>query len=133
MILIPVHPGRGNALHLACRLGELEMVKWLIDICALYPAIIDKDRRSPIHNAIICGHHEIVEFLVEYDGSLISSIDGSNNEYPLHAAVYMKNSECILVLLKHGADVLQCKPGSWNSLHLAIQDRERCKFLLTNS
>ena len=117
------------------------MVKWLIDICALYPAIIDKDRRSPIHNAIICGHHEIVEFLVEYDGSLISSIDGSNNEYPLHAAVYMKNSECILVLLKHGADVLQRQPKSQrNSLHVAIEFEngpyllgEMCKFLLTNS
>ena len=133
MILIPVHAGF-NALHRACKKGELEMVKWLIDVCALSPSIKDNDGTSPIHVAIFHGHHEIVEFLVEYDGSLISCLDERTNCYPLHWAVFKKKSECVLVLLKHGADVLQHDPEfKRNSLHVAIQDRERCKFLLTNS
>ena len=106
MILIPVHAGR-NALHYACVMGELEKVKWLIDVCALSPAIKDDDGTSPIHEAIYNGYHEIVEFLVEYDGSLISSIDERYGWYPLHTAALWDKPKCAQVLLKHGANVLQ--------------------------
>ena len=83
------------------------MVKWLIDVCALSPAIKDENGKSPIHLAIKCGYTEIVEFLVEYDGSLISSLNESSGFYPLHLAVLMNRLECAQVLLKHGANVLQ--------------------------
>ena len=105
------------------------MVKWLIDVCGLSPAIKDNDGTSPIHFAIQRGYHEIVEFLVEYDGSLISSLDESNGYYPLHAAALWDKPKCAQVLLKHGADVLQpAEVGKWEKgykgstpLHLAIE------------
>ena len=56
-----------NAVHLACWVGDLEMVQWLIDVCALSPAIEDNKGRSPIHLAVKRGYTEIVEFLAEYD------------------------------------------------------------------
>ena len=96
-----------NALHFACLSGELEMVKWLIHSCALSPKIKNNRGVSPIHNAIFHGYLEIVEFLVEYDGSLISSLDENSGEFPLHAAVSRNKLEIAQVLLKHGADVLQ--------------------------
>ena len=94
------------------------MVKWLIDVCALSPAIKDNDGKSPIHLAIKCGYTEIVEFLVEYDGSLISSLDESSGVYPLHLAVRWDKLECAQVLLKHEADVLQpAEEGKKIKLH----------------
>ena len=128
MILIPVHAG-WNALHLACYIGNLEMVKWLIDFCALSPAIKDKDGSSPILLAKTRGYTEIVEFLVEYDGSLISSLNEWNGLYPLHQAARCDKLECAQVLLKHGADVLQlAEEGKVSKgykgttpLHLAIE------------
>ena len=114
MILIPC--AGWNALHYACRNRELEMVKWLIDVCALSPAIKDNKGRSPIHVAIYYGIHEIVEFLVEHDGSLISSLDESSGFYPFHLAVYWDQLECAQVLLKHGAG----EPG-------------KCKYLFTSA
>ena len=83
------------------------MAKWLIDVCALSPAIKDNDGTTPIHEAIGYGIPEIVEFLVEHDGSLISSLDESSGFYPFHLAVYWDQLECAQVLLKHGANVLQ--------------------------
>ena len=92
------------------------MVKWLIDVCALSPAIKDKNGTSPIHSAIIGGYTEIVEFLVEYDGSLVYSLDKKSGWYPLQQAVDMNRLECAQVLLKHGAG----EPG-------------KCKYLFTSA
>ena len=83
------------------------MVKWLIDVCELSPAIKDNVGKSPIYFAIGNGKYKIVEFLVEYDGSLISSLYERSGLYPLHMAVYRDKLKCAQVLLKHGADVLQ--------------------------
>ena len=96
-----------NALHLACWYRELEMVKWLIHSCALSPKIKNNRGVSPIHNAIFYGYLEIVQFLVEYDGSLISSVNERTGEFPLHAAVKRNKLEITQVLLTHGADLLQ--------------------------
>ena len=85
----------------------MEKVKWLIDVCALSPAIKTDDGTSPIHVAIQRGYHEIVELLVEYDGSLISSLSEWNGLYSLHTAARWDNLKCAQVLLKHGADLLQ--------------------------
>ena len=67
-----------NALHLACYIGNLEMVKWLIDVCALSPAIEDNKGRSPIHLAVKRGYTEIVEFLAEYDGYTPTQVSQDN-------------------------------------------------------
>ena len=113
-----------NALHLACYIGNLEMVKWLIDVCALSPAIKDKNGTSPIHSAIKGGYTEIVEFLVEYDGSLVYSLHENTGFYPLHLAVEHNRLGCFLVLLKHNR----------TSYHIALQGGSRkCKYLFTNS
>ena len=118
-----------NALHLACWYRELEMVKWLIHSCALSPKIKNNRGVSPIHNAIFYGYLEIVEFLVEYDGSLISSVNERTGEFPLHAAVKRNKLEITQVLLTHGADVLQpTEQGTLfglegrTPLHIAVQE-----------
>ena len=142
-------------MHRACMLGDLEKVKWLIDVCELSPASKDNKGTSPFHTAIVNGNHEIVEFLVEYDGSLISCLDENTGWYPLHWAVFLNNSECTLVLLKHGADMLQpsddgadvlqpsddgadvLQPSDEQkvtALHIAIQEESmKCKYLFSNS
>ncbi|XP_023348394.1 uncharacterized protein LOC111717116 [Eurytemora carolleeae] len=96
-----------NALHVACVHGELGMVKWLIHSCALSPTFKNNDGVTPIHYAIFYGYPEIVEFLVEYDGSLISSLNDSTGEFPLHVALRWNKLEIADVLLTHGANVLQ--------------------------
>ena len=119
-----------DALHLACVYGELEMVKWLIHSCALSPTIKDKYGESPIHVAIREGYPEIVEFLVEYDGSLISSVDEKTGFFPLHEAVRWDKLEIAQLLLKHGSDVLQpTEQGTFfeglkglTPLHIAVQE-----------
>ena len=83
------------------------MVKWLIHSCALSPTIKDNYGTSPIHYAITRGYPEIVEFLVEYDGSLLSSLNDWTGEFPLHVAVRWNNLAIAQVLLTHGADLLQ--------------------------
>ena len=77
-----------NALHLACYIGNLEMVKWLIDVCELSPASKDNKGTSPFHTAIVNGNHEIVEFLVEYDGRM------KYNRTSYHIAVQGEPGKC---------------------------------------
>jgi len=83
------------------------MVNWLIHSCALSPTIKSNYGTSPIYYAIVNGYLEIVEFLVEYDGSLLSSVKEETGEFPLHWAVRLHKLEIAQVLLTHGADVLQ--------------------------
>ena len=64
------------------------MVKWLIDVCALSPAIKNKDGQSPIHLAKKRGYTEIVEFLVEYDGRM------KYNRTSYHIAVQGEPGKC---------------------------------------
>jgi ankyrin repeat protein len=86
-----------TALHLAACFGNLELVKYIIEhgiiisdssnfdmtICLIflfyilminyylggYKDVMDRFGGSPIHDAKVCGHHEVVKYLSSLDDS----------------------------------------------------------------
>ena len=75
-------------LGLACRNGHLEMVKYLIqngaDLCN-----VDKDNSTSLMIASVCGHYDIVQYLLSLDDSsnhLLNAIDNKGST-ALHKVV----------------------------------------------
>ena len=96
-----------TALHWACKTGDRELVEVLVNQCRANPSIKTKNGSSPIHLAIAEGHHKIVDTLLTSRKNLISSMNDKTGWFPLHTAAYYKQEECINILVRFGADVLQ--------------------------
>ncbi|XP_043245593.1 ankyrin repeat and BTB/POZ domain-containing protein 1-like isoform X1 [Amphibalanus amphitrite] len=54
-----------NALFLGCRTGDLAKVKYLVEIKEVEVNIRDKWDSTPLYYACLCGHAELVEYLLE--------------------------------------------------------------------
>jgi len=54
-----------NALHLACRTGDLEMVKYLYNNNCSSVKVTSNNGRSPLHTAALHGKTSVVKFLVD--------------------------------------------------------------------
>ena len=54
-----------HALHLACRAGETEKVRFLVDVCAADINVADAHDAPPLYHAALGGHAEICRFLLD--------------------------------------------------------------------
>jgi ankyrin repeat protein len=86
----------GTALHCACRAGNADAVKILLDRGLLVSAV-DDNLRTPIHSAVYSGDFaEIVKILIEH-GARVDSLDDDGNT-PLVAAQLMRHEACIKII-----------------------------------
>ena len=65
--------GYCSPLHIACRLGNFEIVRKLVDAGANIDAS-DGKSRSPLHFACWCGHKEIVDYLIREAGCVVGEL-----------------------------------------------------------
>ncbi|KAK8833835.1 hypothetical protein M9Y10_026277 [Tritrichomonas musculus] len=65
----------------------------------------NKEGKTALHIAAICGFQEILSFFIKKGGN-VSSLDTHGNS-PLHYAVTKGHMECIRILLENDADPLQ--------------------------
>ena len=119
-------------LHVACRLGCVDMVKKLLQQGANINAITKVCKHTPVHHAVAKPNIEILKLILDHGPDLHQC-----NWYgtPLHNAAEAENCEHILLLLGKGmsVDQVEMRLGR-TSLHCAVQERQwaAIKLLLEN-
>lgn len=111
-------------LHLACRLGTLDIIKRLIDSGA-DPNLPFEDEGAPISQVCLRqGYNDaeekedMIRFLLEKsDGALAPAADGSPG--PLHTAALTCSAAIIRLFVEHGADKTAEDKMGRRPLHLA--------------
>lgn len=103
-----------TALHIACRFGFIQIVKFLISSGA-NPQVTDDVGYQPIHVATEYNQLAIVDFLLnekklKVDVNAKAFLETPNvilgyDRTPLHLAAYQGLEDMTKLLLKHGADV----------------------------
>ncbi|MCG3110159.1 putative ankyrin repeat protein [Metallosphaera sp. J1] len=90
-----------NPLHEACFQGEIEIVRYLLDL-GFDPNEEDAEGNSPIHLAFCNGNVEVVKLLVNR-GADPNKRDKQG--FPLlHKAYYLEMDDLVKFLLDNGAD-----------------------------
>jgi ankyrin repeat protein len=54
-----------TALHIACDLGDLDLVIFLAKRQEIFLDVEDEDRNTPLHLAVQAGHFEVIKYLIE--------------------------------------------------------------------
>ena len=103
----------------ACRRGDLEAVKWLIENKADVNKS-DSMRRSPLHMAARSGSPSIIELLLEAKADPMAA--NLLNEIPAHYACYEENSaQLAKPLIDAGSDVNLLSKYGRTMLDIAVQ------------
>ncbi len=95
-------PIQGTPLQIACKNGNLEIVKLLIEAGA-DKEIKDIGRLSPLSIAVSNNHLTIVNYLIEAGADIYSK--GPNNLQPVHFACSCGSKKSIELLLSKGIDI----------------------------
>lgn len=97
-----------TALHVACRLGNIEKVQELINLGA-NTNTKDNAGWTPLHEAVQNGRLDLVTLLLQHN--TLIDVPGQGNETPLHEAVRYNFIDIAEELIKNGADmnVRNCK------------------------
>ena len=109
-------------LYFACRSGNLELVKYLINIYNCDPKMSNKTGLVPLHNAALGGHTSIVNYLVE-EKECSSTTRDIKGITPLHLACQSGS----LPVVKYFIETQKCSPVCVTNdhftqpLHLACQ------------
>ncbi len=116
---------RELSLHIACREGNLEQIRSLIeskiDINSITEDFDNKYynyRTSPLLTAITQGNEHVVRLLLEKQASL--QVRPYNNNYPLIAACKKGNKEIIRLLIHAKADINQVYDKDDIYMHTAL-------------
>jgi len=100
------HKGR-TPLHEAVRLGQRDVVTWLLDAGAEVDAMTEDARRqTPLHLAVMDGHLPIARLLIDR-GANVNAIARPESIIapPLYFAVQRSDTRMATLLLENGADV----------------------------
>ncbi|KAK0161862.1 hypothetical protein PV327_008267 [Microctonus hyperodae] len=138
-----------TALHISAREGYLDIVKYLCtnwEKPLLKVNVVNKDMKSPLHEAAQFSRYYIVDFLIQ-QGAIVDSLKRADWT-PLMMAC-TKNSEdalnCIKGLLKAGADLtirnkdgwtplhVACRVGNINIIQLLLKEKPECASIRTNN
>lgn len=108
-----------QALHLASRIGNLDVVRFLVDQGALVDAqtIIEV---TPLMLAAEEGHLEIIDFLIE-KGSKVNQFD-HHHKHALYYAASEGHLEVVKRLMELQAEVDNITAHGYSSLHLACNN-----------
>ena len=116
-------------LHNACRNGNLEMVKAILNKCEDSSSQIEeflfsknKDGQTCFHIACVKGYCNIVEYFLK-EKRLNAFLDhyDNNSNTSLHLATLNGNSSIVTVLLDYGADVKAKNEESITALDLSCR------------
>ena len=123
---------KNTLLHLYSAIGQLEIVKYLIDCNAPLDAK-NKDGDTPLHLACRMGMRGIAELLIK-EGAFIDDVN-NNQETPLMRACQLNMRFFVEFLINNHADVNAVDKNGLTPLHLACRfgDAVLQSFLITNN
>ena len=116
-------------LHLASRMGHLEVARLLVEHGADV-TVENQYGRTPLHWAVQDGGSDVVRFLVEHGADVtVQDYDGST---PLHWAAREGSVDVVRLLVKHGANVTVQDNNGWTPLLWAAREGsvDVARFLL---
>ncbi|XP_059489715.1 uncharacterized protein LOC132204878 [Neocloeon triangulifer] len=120
-----------DVLHLACIVGQLENIHYLLGIKGFSLGKKSKNGKTSLHYAAIRGHIAVAEFLLS-NGADVNARD-DKNETPLTYAACYSNKEMCQLLVKNDADLSAVNSGGNDALHLACFNGkfENVQYLLS--
>lgn len=117
-------------LSLACRVGNIDVVKLLLEYKAT--SVPNTNGEYPIHIAAQEGHSEICRLLVNYDGW--DTADKYNEWTPLFHAARNGHASCVKVLLELGSRVgVTDETGKQAVFYAAWYGHPKCVALLLDA
>lgn len=114
-------------LHYACKIGDLNTVKYLLERGSFLDTC-DFDGNMPIHYACANGHLDIVKYLLENGVSIESK--GCSGRTPLHIAASNGYTDIVKYLLDNGALVNTRDNYENTPLHISISNEDVVSLLL---
>lgn len=93
--------GQTRAVLMACRLGDIEEVRYLLRTVPWLAQQPDANGLTPLHVAALGGRSDIVHLLLRYKAD--PNQKNSSGMTPLHAAAMAGHVETARLLLLHGA------------------------------
>ncbi|KAK3728572.1 hypothetical protein QZH41_011655 [Actinostola sp. cb2023] len=120
----------GTSIHLACRLGALEIMKCLYehDKTMFTDKLVDREGMTPLHRAAMFNHPSVVSFLVEH-GMNLNPRDRERCT-PLLLAAAHGCSIVVSLLLEKDADVTCKDDKNRTALHWAVGQDKTIERLL---
>ncbi|CAH0051314.1 unnamed protein product [Clonostachys solani] len=112
-----------TALHFSCIDGRSAIVKVLLKY-KVNTNVLAADNSSPIFEASIRGHLEIVQLLLSHKGwdkGLLEQTVKATGRTPLHAAVYEGHDKIAEKLLESGSKLDICDSQGWTPLMAATK------------
>ncbi|XP_052772153.1 poly [ADP-ribose] polymerase tankyrase-1-like isoform X2 [Mya arenaria] len=107
----------GRELFEACRNGDLNKVKKLVNQHNVNSKDTAGRKSSPLHFAAGFGRKDVVEHLLDFGASVHARDDGGL--IPLHNACSFGHAEVVQLLLRHGADGNARDNWNYTPLHEA--------------
>lgn len=117
-------------LHLACEIGNLEIVKALIEKGA-YINDTRFDGLTPLYLAVLNGHNEVADFLLSRGAGIDIVGDLTKNKTQLHYAVESNKTNVAKFFLDKGCDVNASQNHIFNTaVHIAAGNNNPNMLLL---
>ncbi|XP_044014111.1 uncharacterized protein LOC122856501 [Aphidius gifuensis] len=114
------HRGQ-TALHLASRTHSLECIEALLRNGKINPNDIDNDGRTALHLAL--GRslltYDVTELLIDWRADV--NIADKYGYTPLHVAALNELSQCVDILIQHGADLSARTKGGTTALSIILR------------
>jgi ankyrin repeat protein len=127
--LHPYNSHERSLVHIAAQIGDLDILKYLIEQGANYNAQARRGE-APLHLAVFNNYRQIIEFLItECNAAIeIKDLDGGT---PLSWAVYENKLDCVKLLLNLGANINEPDYEKRTPLHWAVYQKHKkmVKFL----
>ena len=119
-----------------CRRGKAQKLQDLLDTFTgdIKPLLRrDVQGRTMLHEAAAGGHHELLQWLLQKGGDPNCGMSSARGT-PLHVAVSAGMTQCIQVLLDHGASVFSLDQSGATPIHTAgVQSRKNILILLNST
>ncbi|KAF5470609.1 hypothetical protein F2P56_011113 [Juglans regia] len=110
-----------DALHIAAKQGELEVLKVLMEAHPELTMTVDVTNATALHTAATQGHTEVVKLLLEA-GSSLATIAKSNGKTALHSAARNGHLEVVKALLgKEPGITRRTDKKGQTAVHMAVK------------
>ncbi|PSR90022.1 Ankyrin repeat-containing protein [Actinidia chinensis var. chinensis] len=110
-----------DALHIAAKQGDLEVVKVLMEAHPELSMTVDMTNTTALHTAATQGHIEVVNFFLESESSL-ATIARSNGKTALHSAARNGHVQVVKALLsKHPEIARRNDKKGQTALQMAVK------------
>ncbi|KAG8371406.1 hypothetical protein BUALT_Bualt13G0084400 [Buddleja alternifolia] len=110
-----------DALHIAAKQGDLEVVKVLMEAHPELSMTVDVANTTALHTAATQGHIEVVNYFLEWESNL-ATIARSNGKTALHSAARNGHVQVVKALLeKEPAIATRTDKKGQTALHMAVK------------